>query len=195
MQNLLAQRNYTELIQQFQSEDFQTWPFSQVGEAALARGMARLRMKQGEAAETDLTLALNYTPDPRIRSQILLLLGENREHNLSDEAGALKAYRQNYEGAARVGSADQFRSIEGAARILTKQGKYDDALQALEKAEIDQLKGFWRHEMQLAKGHTLAAAGKKQAAQQIYQSVLQDKTSSSGHRQQAEEQLKQLGAP
>ena len=49
--------------------------------------------------------------------------------------------------------------------------------------------------MQLAKGHTLAAAGKKQAAKQIYQSVLQDKTSSSGHRQRAEEQLKQLEAP
>ena len=195
MQNLLAQRNYAELIQQFQSEDFQTWPFGQVGEAALVRGMAYFRMKQGEAAETDLTLALNYTPDPRTRSQILLLLGENREHNLADEAGALKAYRQNYEGASRVGAADQFRSIAGAARIFTKQGKYDDALQALEKAKIDQLKGFWRHEMQLAKGHTLAAAGKKQAAQLLYQSVIQDKTSSSGHRQQAEEQLKKLAAP
>ncbi|QDV15999.1 hypothetical protein Pan153_06180 [Gimesia panareensis] len=195
MQNLLAQREYEELIKQFKSENYASWPFWQVGEAAFARGTASARLKQGEAAEADLSTALKYTPDPRRRSHILLLLGENRENNLHDDAAALKAYRQNYEGAGRIGAADQFRSIEGAARILTRQGQYDAALQVLARADLKQLTGYWRHEMLIAQARTLAAAGRKQAAQQACQSVLQDDSASAGHRQAAETELKKLTAP
>lgn len=195
MQNLLAQRAYQELIKQFKSEKYASWPFWQVGAAAYARGTAYARLKQGQAAEADLSTALKYTPDPRRRSHILLLLGENRENNLHDDTAALKAYRLNYDGAGRIGAADQFRSIEGAARILTRQGHYDAALQVLARADLNQLTGYWRHAMLLAQARTLAAAGQKQAAQQVYQSVLQDDSASAGHRQAAETELQQLSTP
>ena len=55
-------------------------------------------------------------------------LGHNRKTNLQDDAGFLAAYRMNFEGKVRTGGEEEFRSIQQAARILSRQGKHYEVL-------------------------------------------------------------------
>lgn len=189
MENLLAQREFAELVSQFGEENFAQWPFWQVGDAAFARGRAYFSLNAGEKAEADLTTALEYTPDSRRRTSILLTLAMNRERNLKQDAAALEAYRKNFEGVGRIGASEQFQSIEGAVRILTRQKKYEAALAALETAQIESLKGVWHDTMLLTKANTLAAAGKRAEAKQLYQQILNDESAADRFKTQAREQL------
>ncbi|MGZ0166550.1 MAG: hypothetical protein ACKVII_21705, partial [Planctomycetales bacterium] len=54
------------------------------------------------------------------------------------------------------------------------------------------LPGTWNAAMQLARGETLAAAGRRDAALKVIQNVIDDKTTAKSHRQQALEQKKKL---
>jgi tetratricopeptide (TPR) repeat protein len=192
MENLLAQRKFDELIEQFGGEDFKQWPFWQVGAGAFARARAYVVAKAGDKAESDLQTALEYTSDSRIRTSILVTMGSNRETHLQDDDAALEAYRQNFESAGTIGAADQFRSVQGAARILMRQGKFDEALETLHRAKIDKLNGFWRHSMLLTLGNTLAAAGRKDEALKACRELLDDESASARHRREAEERIEQL---
>ncbi|MCA9068378.1 MAG: hypothetical protein KDA84_05620, partial [Planctomycetaceae bacterium] len=192
METLVSQRKFTELIEQFGEEDFTKWPFWQRGAAAFLRGLAYTSNKAGDKAEADLQIALSYTSDPQRRINILTTMGSNRETNLKDDTGALKAYRQNFESKDRIGAAEEFRSVQRAAAILTKQGKHTEAIETLHRADIANLKGFWRHSMQIALGETLTKAGRKDEAIKQFRAVLQDSTASSAHRRLAEEKLKPL---
>ena len=166
----------------------------QVGAGAFARGRAYAFARAGQKAEVDLQTALTYTADARIRTSILATIGSNRETNLRDEDGALEAYRRNYESKGRIGAADEFRSVQNAARILARRGEFDDALATLHRAKIENQSGFWRHAMLLALGDTLAAAGRNDEALDAYRDILEDDAASSGHRKRAESAVKGLEA-
>ena len=192
MENLLAQREFHAVIEQFGGEDLGQWPFWQVGAAAFARARAHVGEKVGDKAESDLRTALQYTSDSRIRAGILVTMGSNRETNLQDDDAALEAYRQNFESAVTIGSADQFRSVQGAARILTRRGEFDQALATLHRAKIEKLGGFWRHSMLLALGDTLAAAGRTDQALKALADLLEDESVAAGHRREAKERIEHL---
>mgnify|MGYP002630611907 CR=1 FL=1 len=192
MENLLVQRKWKELIEQFGSEDLSRWPFWQIGAGAFARGKAYVIMKNGKKAETDLQSALAYTSDTRIRVNILAEMGSNRELNLQDDDGALKAFRKNFEGKTNIGGADEFRSVQRAAAILTRQGKYDDALATLRLVEVDKLKGYWHGSLGVALGKTLSAAGRNNEALAAYRAALSDKGISAADRRATEEALKEI---
>lgn len=192
MENLLVQRKPELVINKFGREDFAKWPFWQIGAGAFARGRAYFLVNSGQHAEQDLHRALQYTSDKRARTSILVTMGINREKNLKDEKAALEAYRQNFENEARIGSADQFRSVQGAARILARQGKFDEALATLRRAKIESLKGNWRHSLSLTLGDTLAAAGRKGDALKVYREVLASKSLSGAHREAALKAVKEL---
>ena len=172
MENLLAQRKHAELLEQFGKEDFSNWPFAHVGIAAFTRARAYLLNKDGQAAEADLQTALVLTSDKHLRSSLLANLGHNRETNLKDDASALAAYRRNFVGKERIGGADEFRSVQQAARILSRQGKHASALKTL--ANIDAVKqtGSWRATTYAIQGDILTAAGRKQEARDAYQNAL-----------------------
>jgi tetratricopeptide (TPR) repeat protein len=189
MENLLAQREVQALIGQFGDEDFGSWPFWQVGAGALARGRAYAGAKSGEKAEADLQTALEFTSDSRTRVGILLNLGSNREMNLQDDAAALEAYRQIAALKRNTGSAEYFRGVQGAARILTKRGQFEEAMTALHLVGTDELQGYWRGSMLLALGETLAAAGRKDEALAAYREVLSDDTVIPQHRDAAQEAI------
>jgi len=172
MENLLAQRKHTELLEQFGNEDFSKWPFTQVGPAAFARARAYLQSKNGKAAEDDLLAALALTSDKRLLSSILVNLGHNRETNLKDDARALAAYRLNYEGKGRIGGAEEFRSVQQAARILSRQGKHDEALQTLARIDAAKQSGSWGATTYAIQGDLLTAAGRKSEARGAYQKAL-----------------------
>jgi tetratricopeptide (TPR) repeat protein len=186
MENLLAERKWVEVVENFGDEDLSEWPFWQIGAGAFARAKAYVFMKQGAEAEADLQKALQYTSDTRIRTSILATMGGNRETNLMDDAGALAAYRLNYETKTRIGGADEFRSVQRAAAILTNRGQFDAALAAIDVADVENQTGYWRNAMLLSRGDTLRAADKKAEALVAYEAVIADKSVQAAHRKRAE---------
>lgn len=144
MQSLLSQAKAPEVIAQFASEDIAKWPFWQRGAGYHARGRAYFITKVGDKAESDLTAALEWTSEPRARDAILLALGQNRERNLNADDKALEAYHAIIEGRARIGGADEYAALQGIARILTKKGRFDEALATLNRADPEKLQGVWR---------------------------------------------------
>lgn len=188
-ENLLAQRQFDTVIEQFGDEDFNSWPFWQTGAGAFARAKAYISTKAGEKAESDLKIALELTSDTRIRTNILATMGGNREANLHDDNAALAAYRQNYESKNNIGAADEFRSVINAARILTRQGKFDSALAILKLVNTETIRGYWRGEILLTLGETLSTAGRAPEAQAAFTKVLTDPTASQAHQQSAQQAL------
>ena len=185
MQNLAAQRKWAEIISQYGGEDWTKWPFWKIGEAAYVRGKSYYFVKDGERADKDLQQALAYEPDSKIQLSIRTLLGSNRELYLGDDNGALAAYRENYQGKTRIGAADEFRSVDRAATILAKQGKFQEALDAFAVIDFEKQTGFWLYEMLLSRGNVLFASGKKEEARKLYQRVIEAKTASDSQRQRA----------
>lgn len=185
MENLLAQRNYSKLIEEFGREELKSWPFWQVGAGAFARARAYAAMKAGDAAEADFRTALQFVSDARIRTGIIAGMGSNREQNLKDDDGALTVYRMNFAGKSGIGAADAFRSVHSAARILTRKKQYDAALTTLAKADVENLKGYWRHATLLEISRTLAAADRTDEARRTYRRVSEDETASRALREVA----------
>jgi len=144
MQYLLATFKAPEVIAKFANEDIAKWPFWKRGDAFHARGRAYSITKAGDKAEADLNAALEFTSEPRTRDAILLLTAQNRETNLKNDAMALTAYQAIIEGRTRIGGADEYGALQGIARVLTRKGRFDEALAVLDKADIANLKGVWR---------------------------------------------------
>ena len=133
-----------EVIAHFGSEDITQWPFWKRGDGFHHRGRAYSIIKDGEKAETDLSVALEFTSDPRTRDAILLLQGQNRENNLKDDSKALVAYDAILEGRTRIGGADEYAALQGIARIQTRRAQFDEALKTLNRAEPEKLQGVWK---------------------------------------------------
>jgi tetratricopeptide (TPR) repeat protein len=192
MQNLLAERKSAELIGEFSDDDFSSWPFWILGEAFSTRGQAYFAAKDGQAAEADLQHALTFTADERTRLGILRTVGWNRERNLEDDKAALEAYQEIADSTRFNGSAEFYYGVQGAARILTRQGKFDEALEILDRADAERLSGFWKGALLLSRGETLAAAGRTDEALVVYRKVLEEEQASDGQRKAAREVIQEL---
>ena len=83
---------------------------------------------------------------------------------------------------------DSRTALLGAARILTRQGKFDDALAILDKANLE-LQGSWRGNLQLAKAETLQAAGRKAEAAALFRAIAADETVQERQRKIAREKM------
>lgn len=192
MQNLLAQREADALVQKFGAEDLTAWPFWIRGEAYFARGRAYAMAGNGKAADADLAAALPLEPDERNQLSILRSLAANREGNLQDDAGALSAYQQIAQSTKATGSAEYYYGVQGAARILTRQSKFDEALAVLGRVDIDKLRGSWHVNLLTELGKTLAAAGKKQQAVEAFTKITQDEQATEAQRKAAADAIQQL---
>jgi hypothetical protein len=190
MQNLLDQFKAPQVIEQFGKEDLSVWPFWKAGDGYFARGRAYAITRAGQQAEADLLQALEWTSDARTHDSILLNLAQNREENLHDDGGALARYREIIQTRKQLGSADEFYAVQGMARILAKRRQFDEALVILRKADIANMRGYWRGSMLLALGETLQAAGRDPDATAIYKAMLSDATVEARHRKMAEDRLR-----
>lgn len=189
IQILSAQRRWSDVVAGYGSEDLTSWPFWQIAEGAFARGKAHYFTKNAKQAEADLRLALEYESNPRVQISIRAMMAHNREAYLGDDEGALTLYRRNFAGKQGIGGADEFRSVDRAAAILSMQGKFDDALSSFKVVDFDRQKGFWLHEMLLSKGRTLSDAGQRNEATALFRRVIKDSTASAAQRKRAEEAL------
>ena len=187
MENMLAQRKWTELTEQYSDEDINAWPTWQIGAGAWVRGRAHVFTKNGERADADLQLALKYTPDPRTRATVLATIGGNRETNLQDDDGALAAYLRNLEGKSNIGGADEYRSAQSAARILIRQKKFAEALAVLTAINLEKTMGYWLHTTLIVLGEIHAAAGNDKEAMANWQKVIDDPNADKRSKERATE--------
>lgn len=192
MQNLLGESQARRVIERFAQEEIDVWPFWKRGDGYFARGRAYAAIEAGKEAEADLTRALEWTSDTRLRDAIQLAIGQNRENNLKDDAAALAAYQAIIADARHLGSADQFYAVQAIARIQTRRGQFDEALATLAKVEIGKLRGFWHDSMLLARGDVLRAAGRKDEALAVYKSILEGDSGDPRLRKVVEEKIKAL---
>ncbi|NUQ62580.1 MAG: tetratricopeptide repeat protein [Pirellulales bacterium] len=195
MQNLLDRSQARQVIDQFSREDIAAWPFWKRGDAYFARGRAYAIIQSGQDAESDLLRALEWTSEPRTRDAIRLALAQNRENQLKDDTAALAAYREIIDSARHLGSADQFYALQGIARIQTRHGRFDEALDTLRRADPDRLRGFWRDSMLVARGDTLLAAGREAAALETYRSIINSDSGDPRLRKVVEEKINRLSNP
>lgn len=188
MQNLISEGKASQAVQQFGKEEIAAWPFWKIGDGFAARGRAFALAKAGPEAEADLLRAIQWTSDPQGRASLRVDLAENRERTLHDDAGALAAYREVVDSSKSLGSTDPLTALQGSARILTRQGKYDEALAMLDKARVENL-GAWRGSLLLARGETLQAAGRKEEAAKLFQAIAADETVAERQRKIARERI------
>ncbi len=144
MQYLLTLGKAPEVIAQFANEDINKWPFWQRGAGYHARGRSYSITKAGDKAEADLSAALPWVSEPRARDALLLAQAQNRELNLQKDDKALASYQAIVAERTRIGGADEYAALQGIARILTRQGKYDEAMSTLNRADLEKLQGVWR---------------------------------------------------
>jgi hypothetical protein len=78
MQHLLDQFKAPQVVAEFASEDIGKWPFWKRGDGYAARGRAHFIAKHAKEAEADLTRALEWTSDARLRKDAERMLAEMR---------------------------------------------------------------------------------------------------------------------
>jgi len=192
MESLLAMRKAEELIERFGDEDIAAWPFRQAGAGWLARGRAYFMTDDGPHAERDLLRAEPFVADDLTRASLWLTVGRNREENLRDADRALAAYRRVAGMHSRRGSAVYFRGLIATARLLRQRGQFDEAMAVLSRVDVDELRGYWRGALLLARGETLRAAGKTDDALAAYQDILKANDSHPKHKADAREQINEI---
>lgn len=189
MQNLLAAGKAAEALAEFGSEDFSEWPFWKRGEGHLLRGRAHAAVRSGEGAAADLEAALPLIGDPRQRQSARLALARAREQLLGDDESALPVYRAVYADSTTVGGADELAAVQGAAAILVRAGRPDEALAELERIDTEKIGGTWRHSTLLARAEAQAKAGRRQEALALARSVRDDESAEKRHRDAAAAKL------
>lgn len=192
MQNLVSQGKAAQAVEQFGQEEIAAWPFWKIGDGFAARGRAYAAAKAGALAEADLLRAIQWTSDPQERTSLRVDLAQNREQTLHDDAGALAAYREVVDATSVFSSTDPLTALQGSARILTRQKKYDEALAALQKADLEK-PGTWRGTLLLEKADTLQAAGRQAEALALYQTIAADESAPGRQRKLAREKAASVG--
>ncbi len=182
----------TEVAERFADEDIAQWPFWKRGDGYFARGRAYSALKNGEAAENDLVAALAWTSDEKTRRAIRVAIGRNRESNLSDATGALSAYQGVVDRRPSLGGSEEFTAAQAIARILTSEGKFNEALATLARIDTDKQRGTWRYSTLIARGDVHRAAGDITKARQLYQDVFDDNDAEARFHTAAEQRLEGL---
>ncbi len=192
MENRMARRDMEGIVAAHGGEHLDEWPFWQVGEAAFYRGLAQGAMKQGREAEKDLRLVLEFTPDTRRQLSILRLLALNEERVLGNDTKALDYYLQMVGSKTNTNGADYFYGIQGAAQLLSRLGRHQEAIEVLDKVDAAKLPGSWRGAMFLARTRALSAADRKQEAIEAGEEVLKSPGVQKAHEQIARDLLEKL---
>ncbi len=195
MELLADQREWNKILERFGEEELRRWQFTEISAAARVRGRAFFAAGNGERAEADFQLALEYTSDSRTRMRLFHQIAQNRETVISDQDLALEAYQEICRSTQHTGSADYFRGIQGAARIFVAQRKFDEAIEVLELVDAPKLGGTWGGSMLLLRGQTLQSAGRVREAAEAFQAVADSNSATERQVQAAAEALESIGVP
>jgi tetratricopeptide (TPR) repeat protein len=170
MDLLLAQGKTQELVNSFKDEDLTQWSDSHIYDALLARGQAYRQLKQYAGALRDFRKAEEFTSDPGKKAGSLNMTGRTLQET-GDDAQALVVWRRMEDISALKGYGIINDATASAARILAKQGKYDEALKEMEKIKPAE-SGYWHAQPLVVQAEIYAAQGKKTEALAKYEEAL-----------------------
>ena len=174
MEIYLANRDSGKLkdaVEAFKGEDIAAWPDNIDYKGFWNRGQVGFYTKNYEDAAKDLNLAAeNAGSDAMLKLYALNLLGSTWLA-LKDEQKALDAYKQAAGSNYGKGNWAQIDSAIQAAKILTKQAKYDEALKIFELND-KVTTGVWGFKYLEAYGDLLKAQGKEKEANEKYDAAL-----------------------
>ncbi len=193
MQNHLDFGNPARLLEEFKGEDISKWPFWKAGDGYFARGRAYMVGKAGREAEADFKRALEWSSEPRLRDVINQTLAGNFETNLGDPERALAAYREIVDAAPQLGSAAQFTAVQGMARILSKRGQVDAALEVLKRVDTSKIGAFWKSSIELSEAEALSAGGRRDEAAAAYRRIQADPAGDERLKKVAEKRAGEMG--
>ena len=208
---LLAQKGqHEQIVARFKDEQIVEWPAHEIPKTArlpagdvrvLAlwmRGRAYYRTGDGEAAERDLSKAVELMGDKLMRGgDILITWARNRQQLLKDDEKAFEAYSQLLSHGRRGinGAADYYRALLNTASYHRKWGEYDKALELIRRVKPRQQTNAWHGNGLIALGRTFAAAGRTEEAIDAYEAVItveEGKPDVPRHRRQATLELAEL---
>lgn len=174
MKALYQDRKWKEMVEQFGSEDFSSWPAgisNKASEAFHLRGTIHSFLKDGRKSEADLKAALKLAPKD---SAIWLTLADNYTNNLKDDEQALAAYRQAFAITGKGNGWQPLTATISMARLLTDQVKTDEALAVLKQyGDMEGLPPGWRIRMLRAYGHVYAAQGNEKESLAKFREALE----------------------
>lgn len=200
LQALNEQEAHEEFLEVFDAElaeeDLDEWPERMAYEALYQRSQANRALGRPEAALEDLREAIYYWPARRAYRDI----GHIYRDDLDDPDGALEAFQNAVESDVGFGGHVIHRSILGAAAILRSRGRFEEALEMLNKnstAPKEISSSYWGFRYLRSYAETRAAAGDYEKAIEYYEHILaRDDFSEEQHEsaQAAIEELRQKKA-
>lgn len=171
MNLMLTQGNLKELVNAFKDEDFTKWSDFHIYDAFIARGVTYMRLTQYGEALNDFKKAEEFASTPAKKANTLNLIGISLQFS-GDEEQALAVFRQMGDISSMKGYGMINEAIISAARILTKQKKYDEALKEMSK--IGSAKsGYWQTRPLMVMAEIYVAQGKNDEALAKYNEALQ----------------------
>lgn len=173
MQALAKDRKWKDLIEQFSTENFNTWnsetPFTK-SEAFHLRAQAYYFTKNGKESEIDCKAGLELVPKNEL---LLLTLADNYANNLNDDEQALASYRKIISLTGKTNGWLPISTTLAMARLLTDQVKTDEALAILDQyADNKTMAPVWRIKILRAYGHAYAAQGKEKESLEKFREAL-----------------------
>ena len=139
MEVMLEHKKSEQLIEAFRNEDIHTWPDSIIHRGFYNRGTAYRRLAgHTQAAASDIEKSVQTSATTSAYSQLCKLheLGGLYEA-LKDDKQALGAYGRALCFREHSRNYPFVRSLMSALKILTRQGNYDEAFEALRRAGLE----------------------------------------------------------
>jgi tetratricopeptide (TPR) repeat protein len=171
MELMLDNFKSADLVAEFKDEDISTWPEKIAAAGFYKRGCAYLTAGDNVKAAADLEKAVEKGLNPTDKVNASYMLGIAYKNNKDDEK-ALSAFAVVEKYPTQNGGAAFMASLINASIILTKQGKFDDALAKLNI--IDQKQTFDYHKANViaSYGDVYAAKGDKAQASAKYKEAM-----------------------
>jgi len=183
LQQLRQERKNAEIIAALDQKDLTAKAGSlgqNIDRLYYLRGLAYAGTKDGASAEADFKAALENAPEKEImRQEYLAALADNYRINLKDPAAALAAYRDTIDlcfSLTNKGGSTPVQATIDAAAILREEGKYDEALEFLnryDEALIESLPRLRKITLLRAFGAVYLAKGKEKEANACMQKALE----------------------
>lgn len=167
MELMLDNYKSADLVAEFKDEDIGAWPEKIAAAGFFKRGSAYLTTKNLVKAESDLEKAVEKGLNPNEKVNAAQLLGIAYMNDNNDEK-ALAAYAVAEKYPSLNGGASFMGSLINASVILTKQGKFDEALAKLNIIDQKQTFDYWKAYVISSYGDVYLAKGDKAQATAKY---------------------------
>ena len=171
MEIMLADFKSPDLIKEFKDEDIGAWPEKIAFDGFFKRGFAYMVTGDGVKAAADLEKAVEkgLTPDQKVAAAEML--GNVYMSQIKDDEKALAAFAVA-EKFQLNGRSSFMGSLISASVILTKQGKFDEALAKLNIIDQKQAFEYWKANIIASYGDVYAAKGDKAQASVKYKEAM-----------------------